>query len=251
DAGKMSYTVEEVGMDAHDVKTFSDVELVVGQRMVTDIKSVIKDNRLHIVDENGKILKEILDDETKLNDADDKVQPVASSNDAAPKHVKLPDSYVGGQKDYEFKNKYFLSANGIFKYVTDNKKAVTVNKAGVLKAKKSSGGPMKIYAMSEAGESISSCSITILDKPKLRFKSRSFTTADIGQIFDAYDFFTTASTRETAADYWTSSNPSVADIDNITGEITIKGKGKTKIIAFFGERGKRGTKKVKATLKVK
>ncbi len=79
----------------------------------------------------------------------------------------------------------------------------------------------------------------------------SSASTDIGKVLDGYEFFTTASTKQTAADLWESSKPAVAEINPETGSITIKGKGTATITAYFGKKGVKGTRKVKAKLKVK
>ncbi len=70
-------------------------------------------------------------------------------------------------------------------------------------------------------------------------------------MLDANEFFTTESTKQTAADLWESSKPAVAEVNPETGVITSKGKGTATITAYFGKKGEKGTLKVKAKLKVK
>ncbi len=178
--------------------------------------------------------------------------PEGSKGDASskPKHTKKENTFVGGQK-INVADMYFKGVSGITGYKTDPKKVASVDKKGILKAKKA--GTVKIDALSGKGKeatTVSSCTIDVLDKPKLKFGKYSI-AADEGKVIDAYECFNTASTKETAADSWESTKTGVAEIDEKTGEITIKGKGSTKIIAYFGEKGKKETLKVKATLKVK
>ena len=94
--------------------------------------------------------------------------------------------------------------------------------------------------MDGSGNVVSSCSIKIISKPKLKFpKNLSEKT------FNAYEYFTNKDEiSTTAADSWSSSKSSVAEIDN-DGNITVKGKGTTTIVAKFG------TLQVKGKLKIK
>jgi len=169
----------------------------------------------------------------------------SSSSVKTVKYVKTDNTFVGGQKIENFGRTYFKGVTGIKKYGIDNKKVVSVSNKGVLKAKKS--GRAVIKALTGSGKdlsTVSSCEITVLEKPKLKFAA-VYTNEDVGKELDGYMAFVTSSTRKTAADGWESSNPSVASVDSNTGVIKIQGTGKTKITAYFGN------VKVKGTLKVK
>ena len=166
-----------------------------------------------------------------------------SSVSSASIYAKAANTHVVGEK-VDIKSLYFISYNAA-RYVVSDKKIASIDKKGVLKAKKP--GTIVVRALSGPNEdayTLASRTITILEKPKLKFTSKYSASADLNKTLDAYAFFTTPSTRETAADSWTSSKPSVAEVNSETGRITIKSKGKATITAHFG------TVKVKSKIKV-
>ncbi len=166
-------------------------------------------------------------------------------------YTKQENTYVAGQKIQDFGQTYFKDFSGLItKYRTNPKKVATVSKKGVLKAKKP--GQVTIEALAGKGKAafpVAYCTITILEKPKLKFPKLSLTS--LGTKMDGYQYFLTPSTRTTRADFWESSRPAVAQVDPVTGEITVMGPGTTRITAYFGMPGVKGTLKVKAKLKVK
>ena len=62
---------------------------------------------------------------------------------------------------------------------------------------------------------------------------------------NAYDAFVSDDVKLLVPDKWTSSKPSVAEIDEAAGRITVKGQGRTKITAYFGNVKVRGTLTIK------
>ncbi len=173
-------------------------------------------------------------------------------NDNSSGRTKPANTFVGGQK-VDIKTLYFSTHPEVTRFQSSSKKTASVNKKGIMKAKKPGIVTIEAQTGKKKAErkTVSSCSLTILEKPKLKFKVKYSASTDIGKVLDGYEFFTTASTRQTAADLWESSKPAIAEINPETGVITIKGKGTTTITAYFGKKGEKGTLKVKAKLKVK
>ncbi len=166
--------------------------------------------------------------------------------------TKPANTFVGGQK-VDVKSLYFSNHPEATRFQSSSKKIASVSKKGLMKAKKPGTVTIEAQTGKKKAErkTVSSCSLIILEKPKLKFKVKYSAATDIGKVLDGYEFFTTASTKQTAADYWESSKPAVAEVNPETGVITIKGKGTTTITAYFGKKGEKGTLKVKAKLKVK
>ncbi|MCR5357187.1 MAG: leucine-rich repeat protein [Lachnospiraceae bacterium] len=134
-------------------------------------------------------------------------------------------------------------------YAVDDKKLASVSK-GMLSAKKP--GTVKVTAQKKIGknqyETIAECTITILNKPKLKFVKPM--TYD-GQTMNAPDHFTTADTNTLGATSWESSKPDIVAVDSATGLLTAHKNGTAKITAYFGEKSKAGTLKVSANISVK
>lgn len=83
-----------------------------------------------------------------------------------------------------------------------------------------------------------------MDKPKLLFAG-TWTAEDEGKEFDAWEYLVSSDLDLLDADRWTSSREKTAVIDEKTGRITIRGKGSTRITAFFGNVKVSGILKVK------
>ncbi len=73
-------------------------------------------------------------------------------------------------------------------------------------------------------------SVTVLRKPKLRLPKVAY---EEGLEIDARERFSTEDTAFTVADSWESSDPSVAEVGP-NGRIRVKGRGRAKITARFG-----------------
>nr|MCR5778102.1 InlB B-repeat-containing protein [Lachnospiraceae bacterium] len=162
------------------------------------------------------------------------------SNKSTVVRVKPANTYVAGEK-INIHELYFPYLSSIDKYRVSDKKTASIGKRGVLKGRRA--GTVKVEAIRGKGKKamvVATCEVTILSKPKLKFKE--YTT--LGEVDNAYNYFNTADIG-TAVDKWQSTKPGVATIDAKTGEIHIVGKGTTKIYAYFGNC------KVKAKLKVK
>lgn len=153
---------------------------------------------------------------------------------------------VKGQKIKNVSTLMFDKVEGINRYGSDNKKIATVSKKGVLKAKRP--GTTVIRALDRKDKNniitLSSCSITVVAKPKLKFPA-DLKLQEGGMTLNAYEAFVSDDVKLLVPDKWTSSKPSVAEIDEATGRITVKGQGRTKITAYFGN------VKVKGTLTIK
>ncbi len=203
------------------------------------------------VDNNGTVTA-VAEGETIVTAMSDAWGYSADCTVVVPRRMKPVNTFVGGQK-VDVKAIYFSSHPEVTRFQSSSKKTASVSKKGIMKAKKP--GNVTIEAMTgkkkAERKTVSSCSLTILEKPKLKFKAKYSAASDIGKVLDGYEFFTTASTKQTAADLWESSKPAVAEINPETGVITIKGKGTATITAYFGKKGEKGTLKVKAKLKVK
>ena len=130
------------------------------------------------------------------------------------------------------------------RYKVDNKKLAKVDKKGNVIPKKSGtiavtmeqkngktwttiGDPVKLYIQ-----------VPVMEKKK---------TAAAGETLQARSFISKTTYNPTK---WESTKPAVADVDPVTGEITIKKKGTAKIIAVYGEGKNSSKKKYKTTLKV-
>lgn len=185
---------------------------------------------------NGGII-----DESEEGEGDENEQRTTSSNRV----------YVVGQK-INVANTLFSGVSGANSYMVTNKKYASVNKKGVLKAKKA--GTVVVKALFKAKGStpvvLGSKTIRIAKKPKLKIK-HLFHSYDIGEVYDLNNYLTNDGTPGLKVSGWTSSNPSVASVSSKTGKVRICGKGRTIITAHYGTIGMKGTVKVKAKLKVK
>lgn len=174
----------------------------------------------------------------------DPANPTNPSNTGTTSHNKVPGTCVKGEK-VDLPKTVFTKTSGIGGYKIDSGGTGkgSVNKQGIFKGKRP--GLVIVLAMDGKGKDakeVDSVVMTVLNKPK--FDKQKLKALTVGQKLDAYDLFATEDTKNTAADKWSSSKPSVATIDD-NGNITIVGTGKTKITAEFGN------VKVKGTIKVK
>ncbi len=148
-----------------------------------------------------------------------------------------------GQKINNIPELMFKGIEGISGFNTDDKKTASVSKKGVLKGKKE--GKTRVNALASGDRknaaTLSSCTLTVINRPKLVFKDIK-PDENSGKI-NGYDAFVSDDTLLLEPDSWKSSKNSVAEVDE-NGMITVKGKGKTKITAVFGNI------KVKGTLKI-
>ena len=164
---------------------------------------------------------------------------------------------VGGQQ-VDLNSYFSLSENTDCFYIRDKagRSAGRVNKKGIFTAKNSyaSGTEVTIEAQIKEGSffnSISACSITVLEKPVLSLPK--IHTGAVGSTLDGKKYFTTESTARQLPVRWESSNPNIAEVDPTTGLITIRGEGKTSIIAYFGDTTSGNTVKqkvVKANMRI-
>ena len=117
------------------------------------------------------------------------------------------------------------------KYTVEPKGAATVNKYGMMKAKKA--GTVRITGYYKEGKTwIQGETIEItIEKPSFSKKTVKNLVGGIGVNLGVRDINPIAS--KLSAEDWTSSKKSVADIDPITGVITAKKTGKTKITAKY------------------
>ncbi len=157
---------------------------------------------------------------------------------------------VGGQQ-VDLNSYFSLSENTDCFYIRDKagRSAGRVNKKGIFTAKNSyaSGTEVTIEAQIKEGSffnSISACSITVLEKPVLSLPK--IHTGAVGSTLDGKKYFTTESTARQLPVRWESSKPNIAEVDPTTGLITIRGEGKTSIIAYFGDTTSGNTVKQKA-----
>ncbi len=152
---------------------------------------------------------------------------------------------IKGQKIKDIGAAVFTGVNNITGFSSDDKKTVTVSKKGVLKGKKP--GRTVIKALDNRDKknpvTLSSCRVTVLDKPAIEFEEVPL-SGNEGKVIDPYDFLISPDYDLLSPDKWDSSRSNVAEIDAETGRVIIKGKGKTKITAYFGN------VKVKGVLKV-
>ena len=162
----------------------------------------------------------------------------------------LDMTIVAGQKidldKTSFKDMNYSNAD----YIVNNSKIASVNKKGVLIAKKA--GDITVCARKKTGtqfEELGRCNVTVLSKPKLVFNT---SLTHLGQKTNAADYLTSSNMEGLCASYWESSNPSVVKIlDARNGMMEATGEGTAKITAYFGEKGDKGAVKVSAKIKVK
>lgn len=157
---------------------------------------------------------------------------------------------VTGQK-IDLKEVCFSKVGGtISRYIVDNKKIASVSKTML---KGSNAGTVRITAQVSIGKNkyadVATCTVKVLNKPKLKF-TRTMTYD--GQTINALDFFTTSDTKTLGATYWESSKPNIVEvIDSKKGILKAHNAGSAQISAYFGEKGKKGTLKVTASVSVK
>ncbi len=152
---------------------------------------------------------------------------------------------VKGQKMTDIKSTVFNGSGDITALASEDKKIISVSKRDAIKAKRP--GKTVIRALNTGDKknpmTISSCTVTVVDRPKIRFGG-TFTSQDAEKMIDPSVFLIFDGNDYAAPDHWSSSNTGVAEIDSKTGMITIRGKGKTRITAYFGN------VKIKGTLKI-
>ncbi len=153
---------------------------------------------------------------------------------------------IKGQKLKNISSGLFNGVEGINSYGSEDKKTASVSKKGLLKGK--NPGKTIINALNAKDKknviTLSSCTVTVISRPKLDFKE-GLSSEDAGKIIDGFDAFVSDDIELLEPDKWKSSKKKVAEVDSDTGKITIKGKGKTRITAYFGN------VKVKGTLEVR
>ena len=135
-------------------------------------------------------------------------------------------------------------------YTVSNKKVASVSKS-ILTGKKA--GEITVTAQKKAGKNkytdVATCKLIVLNKPKIKFFKPM--TYD-GQTIYAANYFTTTDTSLLGATYWESSKPGIVEVIDVkTGTLKAHKPGSAKITAYFGEKGKKGTLKVSASLNVK
>ncbi len=152
---------------------------------------------------------------------------------------------IRGQKVKDISSSMFNGIEGITLYTSDDKKTASVTKKGQLKGKNPGKTVINAIDAKDGNNKVtlSSCTVTVIEKPKLQFED-SYKPAELPQVISGYEAFDSSDPELLYADKWTSSKSEVAEVDPDSGKITIKGKGKTKITAFFGN------VKVKGILKV-
>ncbi|MCR4892120.1 MAG: amidase [Lachnospiraceae bacterium] len=142
--------------------------------------------------------------------------------------------FVRGQKLKSVSEDFFSGVEGINNYRSENKKVASVTKKGKFKAKKA--GQTVIHALNAKNKknytTLSSCTITVVNKPKIKFE-KSMSSEYVGKTIDAFDYILSDDIALLSPDKWTSSKEEVATISE-AGKITIKGTGRTKITAYFG-----------------
>ncbi|XME03980.1 hypothetical protein QYZ88_007315 [Lachnospiraceae bacterium C1.1] len=133
------------------------------------------------------------------------------------------------------------------KYTTSDKKLAKVSRKGVIKIRKQAGTVTITAKNKKTGATIDSCTL-VIEKPVIKQKKLVVTGVTAGNS----DSWKTRSANEflgntSISPKWYSSKPSVAAVDQETGEVTIKGRGKAKIYAVFGADAvdsKFGTRKI-------
>ncbi len=153
--------------------------------------------------------------------------------------VNIADKF----KSYVSLNGYVESAK--HRYTVDNKKIAKVDKKGNVVPKKS--GTIKISleqkAKGSAWTKIGDPIELFVQVPEMKKDAEG----TVGKTMDAKEFLGKTTFAPTS---WKSSKPAVAEIDEKTGIITFKKKGKVKIIAVYGV-GKLSSKnKYKTKVKV-
>ncbi|XME01724.1 hypothetical protein QYZ88_013585 [Lachnospiraceae bacterium C1.1] len=133
------------------------------------------------------------------------------------------------------------------KYTTSDKKLAKVSRKGVIKIQKQAGTVTITAKKKNTGATIDSCTL-VIENPVIKQKKLVVTGVTAGNS----DSWKTRSANEflgntSISPKWYSSKPSVAAVDQETGEVTIKGRGKAKIYAVFGADAvdsKFGTRKI-------
>ena len=117
----------------------------------------------------------------------------------------------------------------------------------MIKIRKRAGTVTITAKNKKTGATIDSCTL-VIEKPVIKQKKLVVTGVTAGNS----DSWKTCSANEflgntSISPKWYSSKPSVAAVDQETGEVTIKGRGKAKIYAVFGADAvdsKFGTRKI-------
>ncbi len=150
------------------------------------------------------------------------------------------------------KQKADVKELGIFKetykkYEVSDKKLLSVNKKGIIKAKKV--GSVTLTGIDDSGEKKESVEI-VIEAPKFSEKSKKVSLSEVGDgmVIEGVDLLGDSCSIQ--PDKWESSKESVAAVDEKTGRITVNPlKGSAKITAYFGYR--KNAAKVVYKIKVK
>ena len=157
---------------------------------------------------------------------------------------------VAGRK-INLRTTYFSSVTEpIHHFEVDNKKLASISK-DTFTGKKA--GTVKVTAKKKTGknsyETVGEISITLIDKPKLKFTKHM--TYE-GQMINGNEYFVNEDARTLNATYWESSKPDIVEItDAGTGKMIARKSGSAKITAYFGPKDDPSSLKVSATVNVK
>ncbi len=205
---------------------------------LSDCEPVMFNNKLtwYTTDSNNKTIFYLLD----IGTMKVKKKKPKTDKHGFPMTASLSAGTVVGGQQVNLNSYFTVSENIDCFYIRDKagRKAGKVNKKGIFTAKNSSaaGTEVTIEAQMKEGSyfnSISACSITVLEKPVLSLPKVH--TGAVGSTLDGNKYFTTESTARQLPVRWESSKPNIAEVDPQTGLITIRGEGKTKITAYFGD----------------
>lgn len=157
---------------------------------------------------------------------------------------------IVAKQGIDLKEKCFPNVyENIVRYLVDDTKVASAS-GRMLNGK--TPGTVRVEAQIKNGkvyETVATCNVKVLSKPVLALPK---TMTYEGQTITASYYFTTSDTNTVGATYWESSNPSVVEVtDSATGRLLAHKSGSASISAYFGEKGKSGTLKVSATIKVK
>ncbi len=181
-------------------------------------------------------------------------QSITELPTGAPNYTFDPEkssTLVGGVKvNIADKFKSYVSLNGYDesakkRYKVDDKKTAKIDKKGNIIPKKS--GKIKVTLQQKVK---GSGWVDIGDPIELFVQVPEMKKDAEGKAGDTMDAKTFISKTTFAPTSWKSSKPAVAEIDEKTGIIKIKKKGKVKIIAVYGEGKTSSKKKYKTKLKV-
>lgn len=127
------------------------------------------------------------------------------------------------------------------KYVSSNKKAATVNAKGIVKGGNEAGyAEITAYRTVKEGKKTRKKILATLDmENEVPVMQKKDTIQKRDEVIKAEQYLSGITRRAPLT--WTSSKPYVAEINEKTGEITIKNKGTVRITAAFGE-GKNSVK---------